>query len=581
LTADTQFLTNIERFLDQRFDRPEYSAILDLLGVRSRPNGFGPLLDRLRSLSKVASPPITGIVDIYRALDRVLLHMTPDEARALENVFTEERMIYTSDSTWETLKGVFKLNPEAVPGVCTLHPEARDLAMWDRIHMPEKPTVEMVLEWLKMLSYGQTISAGDKERVRQILRVAPDLAWSQCEGWIDTSGCWRNVEDFRWAACGHRISGSLFDSFRHKTADLSLLGEVSEAFSVRVRLPILEVTTEQRLVTATPAGPANTPPWLEALSAAFSRLRLSETPVGIGNDGVDENDREQISRFRQSRWQEVVDLRTQPHLDGQPAGHQTDRKVLWLDNMIYAAGRAETHYREVVEELCRHFHSSQIRSAISDCIGREATWIAAYAEGHLDLEEDETVAGPGSGDNRPRQSGDEPGVTIDIGQGGGENEPETKESTDESEEDKEKRKGQDQKPDSPKTPHGQTKKDAFRIFMERNGFTYSEIINGYHNGDRCIKPNSDGAFRWVEYDGNGEERARYWLGYGSLAHGVEIPAEIWDITVADIQLYVLFIEGEQLTMYGLAQLRRMVEEGTASLHIPQYLVRTKHDTEAL
>ena len=577
LTPDTQPLTNIERFLDPRFDRPEYLGILDLLGVRSRPSGFGPLLDRLRSLSKVASPPITAIVDIYRALDRVLLHMTPDEARTLENALTEERLVYTSDGTWETLNSVFKANPEIVPGVFTLYPGARDLAMWDRIHLPEKPTVEMVLERLKTLPYGQTISAGDKERVRQILRVAPDLAWSQCKGWIDISGCWRNVGDFRWAACGYRINGLLFDSLRQKTADLSLLGEVSEAFSVRVRLPILEVVIEQRLVTASPTGPASKPPWLETLSAAFSRLRLSETSVSAGNDGADQNDRKQISRLSQTHWQEVVDLKTQPYLDGQPAGHQTTRKVLWLGNMIYAAGRPETHYREVVEELCRHFHSPRIRSAISDCIGREADWITAYAEGHLDLDQRETIGIPDDGDLQTQQPGDEPGVVIELNRGGKEIRPNNEELMGEPPEDQEKTKGPEQEPQSPKTHYGPTKKDAFRIFMERNGFTYSETINGYQNGNRCIKANNDGAFRWVEYDGNGEEKARYWLGHGSLTHGVEIPAEIWDTAMADIQLYILFIEGEHLTMYGLTQLRRMVEDGTASLYAPQYLVKTRDD----
>ena len=88
LTPDTQPLLNVEKFVHQDFDKPEYARVLDLLGVRSQAAGRGPLIDRLKALSQTTTPPISHLVDLYRALDRISLHMTPEDVRDLKEIFT-------------------------------------------------------------------------------------------------------------------------------------------------------------------------------------------------------------------------------------------------------------------------------------------------------------------------------------------------------------------------------------------------------------------------------------------------------------------------------------------------------------
>ena len=58
MTPDTRPLYNIERFIHSDLDKPEFEAVLDLLGVRSEAKSYEPLIERLRALSKAENPPI-------------------------------------------------------------------------------------------------------------------------------------------------------------------------------------------------------------------------------------------------------------------------------------------------------------------------------------------------------------------------------------------------------------------------------------------------------------------------------------------------------------------------------------------
>ena len=578
-TPDTEALINVEPFVHPDFDKPECAKILDLLGVRNQPRGVGPLLERLKALSKTNTPPITHLVDFYRAIDRVLLRTDMRETLALKKIFNEEALIFTDAYDWEKLKNVFRENPEDIPGVRLIHPEALNLAMWDRMEVARRPTLQMAIVWLKSKPLGESLSKADRQRAIQILRRASGQAWNECQAWLDVTGRWLSRDDLKWYTSSSQIVSGLFSSFKKQTADLSMLDGATPDFFLNAGIIPLDKILEHKLQEDINIyHKVENPSWLVKLSDILIRLRRpTGNEVAEATKSLYESDHNLANRLRETKWQPVLNLKVVPYIDGQQAGTPIERKVIWQGGTIYVQGSPPTHHRELVEELSRHFQTSEVKKIIADCVDRNPEWIEAYANENLDLEEASTPEAKPLEQTGEKKDGKKQDVFITIVREEKEQLPEEKQTPDGDGEGDHPEEGKDNiQPKPPPTGREDFVKKGFKSFVLGRGFIWSKQHEYYVSADGSIIHKAEPPFKWVEYNASGEKIGSYWIGHGSMEEGIEIPAEIWNQTPTENQeIYLILIDKELVCRYGLSQLREKAKTGEIELYPSRMIIRFK------
>jgi hypothetical protein len=559
-TVDTRPLQNVERFVHAEFDKVEYEEILDLLGVRKEAKSIAPLLDRLRTLSRVEQPPISGIVDLYRAIDQVLLRVEPDDAEQLRAIFSAEPIIHTEDGEWEKLGNVFKGNPDHIPGVRTIHREAQNLAMWDRLKVVGRPTLEMAVEWLRTFKKGERLLKSEKNRAIEVIRRAPLMVWQECGGWLDASGQWTDNRDFKWAATDRRITHDLFDTTRKCIADFSILRVSASEFIEKIGLVRLDSALEQRIRDCSPAASFEKPLWLETLGKILSRLCCRDEDSGIEEEKTNiDADRMMGLRLANSKWLPVLKLTMVPYLEGQPAGAERSSKVTWQNDSILIAGEAASNHRELVAEIARQFLTSEAREAVKDCVDRDPEWIAVYAREHLELEssmhEPETYTDENEKSSDPEEFGEPLGTKTFA----------NFDDEDGFEEIMKIRKKRQE-----------SKKQFFIQFMEKDDFKWSDVRSCLVHPDGTVIVKATAPFHWAA-SLNGIQESLFWVGKGSIEEGIEIPSEVWNWPSRNKSEVYLFLMNKDDTpvIHAMAQLNENAKAGEIDLFPSKYLVRAK------
>jgi hypothetical protein len=563
VTPDTQPLVNVEKFVHPDLDKAEYAGVLDILGVRSQSAGVNPLISRLRALSRTNSPPISHLVDLYRAIDRGLLRMEAEKIEELKGTFSKEPLIYAKEGTWEKLGHIFQDNLENIPGVTVVHPEASNLNMWERLEVQRNPTLEMAIGWLRDQRSRTLLEGFDKERATQILRRAPQSVWATCQCWLDITGCWTNSQELRWATTEKSTVLSLFESIKQRTADLSMIEGVVNSFCDSTGLLPLPQALEANVVEAIPGLPQKTPPWIGTLSKILVRLRTPEDRLDRPEDSTDfESDRSTASRLMKSEWMPVTKLKVAPYIEGQPAGPESDCKVVWHDHTIYARGTAPNHHRELVDEISRYFKTREAKKVIEDCLDRDEKWILDYAEEHLNLD--------------PETEG------VQIREREVDQANETKEveslKIEQREDEDEEGPGQDDGEDlGGKRGKRNLLSAGFRSLMVQKGFSWDEAGSYFIGPDGHVVRKSPGAFKWIETDESGKEVCRYWLGRGSIDKGIEIPAEIWNLSQPqDEEIYLVLVDNEEtVRRYSTGHIKKLIEAGEVEVYSSALILRTK------
>ena len=202
-------------------------------------------------------------------------------------------------------------------------------------------------------------------------------------GWTrqDTGAKYGNLSG---GVIDNTLVGGMFESIKQSTADLSMLGEIEGLdFCSTVNLTPLDSALENRLTQHATSGTLQVRPWMTTLGRLLSRLSSQNNK----NAEDIQSDRDEGKRLSQTRWQPVRNLRIAPYLTGNIAGPPRSCKVVWKDETLYAAGNSPGHHRDLVREIVRHFKTPDAKTAISDCTDRDPSWIDAYAEENLTLEE--------------------------------------------------------------------------------------------------------------------------------------------------------------------------------------------------
>ena len=149
LTSMTAPVTGVEPFIDPQWDRETARPLLDLLGVRSVPTGPDHLLERLRALAAAATPPVHEVEKWYRRLDQMIDSCSTADQQKIRQALRSERLILSQDGAWMTVPAVFIYGEEDVPGAAVIMASVRELSLWGKIGVNDRPTVDLVVSWLK------------------------------------------------------------------------------------------------------------------------------------------------------------------------------------------------------------------------------------------------------------------------------------------------------------------------------------------------------------------------------------------------------------------------------------------------
>ena len=126
--------------------------MLELLGVGDTPTGPEKLLSRLQALSKASKPEIHEVEKWYRRLDQLIDGCSTDDFSSITSAFSKERLILTESGKWEGTVGVFLTsNEEDAPGAETVRASVRDLTLWRKIRVEDRPSPELAIKWLQSL----------------------------------------------------------------------------------------------------------------------------------------------------------------------------------------------------------------------------------------------------------------------------------------------------------------------------------------------------------------------------------------------------------------------------------------------
>jgi len=167
--------------------------------VSDTPTGPEKLLERLSVLSKAPNIPLLEVSKWYQRLDQLIDKCTTAQRQTIIDTFKSDRLVITENGTWVKTDEVFQSSDEMdVPGASVVHSLVRHLSLWGKIAVPQRPNIEITINWLKTIPSEKTLTSDEMRRVRALLPIYPERIWNECRHWIDLEGRWVPVDDFQY-----------------------------------------------------------------------------------------------------------------------------------------------------------------------------------------------------------------------------------------------------------------------------------------------------------------------------------------------------------------------------------------------
>lgn len=584
-TPDTEALLDVEPFVHGRLDREGTRLLLDLLGVSRTPTGPHRILDRLRSLSGLEEPPVEEVEKWYRRLDQMSETLGTDGFQVLLEAFRTENLILGADGTWQSTLGIFqRADEDDVPGAAVIRPDVRELRLWTRLGVVDRPTAALAIDWLKALPIEEKLTADEFRRARALMGRHPERIWEE-------AGCWLNLvgELVRTNSLNYSLTMRELVSWHHlhlwvkrQTADLRQISvEVASSESFAGLQPLATVLEERLPMDPVGDGSSSERPWLRVLGQELSRVEL-ETEEETNRV------RQRARMLAKTLWVGAAAVELVPYIAGTPAGLARRPGAAWIGETLYVDGLPRAKLARLVpEEIARAFNRSDIKSALDYAFERSPDDVRAYLRENFDLShaEEEMVerelmtgsegdsassasvrnsaahepelepepSDPGLAEspqsNEPVHAtaagsdtehadqgawdGIEPGE-IDDQRADGE---EVFQSLDSSEDDlaSEAEEGRQRRTRASKVP-------LIERFAEAQGFDKVEEQRYVHADGRWIARVPKGVFPWELCDATGELMRFYWTKDHCLEIApLEIPAEVWGLIEQRPQVYSLVL----------------------------------------
>ncbi|MGQ4806699.1 hypothetical protein NKDENANG_00032 [Candidatus Entotheonellaceae bacterium PAL068K] len=572
-TPETESLLEVEPFVRAEDDNDPTRPLLIKLGVRDTPTGPDRLLDRLRALATVANPPVYEVEKWYHRLDQMLNNCSTDELQQIRDAFAGDKIILTTESEWVRTSEVFlHADEEDAPGAAVIHAAVRDLSLWHKVGVAERPTEDLALKWLAGIPSHKKLSQDALRRVRALLPRYAKRIWLECRHWLNMDGEWVPVEELAYKLTMQTLIpwAHLFRSIKQKTADLQkLTSDMCGQFPF-AELPTLADSIEDRFADEIVASAeAMTKPWLAALGNGLARIVLDD-------EAESQQTRELGRCLERSQWQVVAALETTPYINGTPSGTPRRIDVLWQGTTLYVENKSMAKMaRAVAQELGRAFSRGDIADAIKLCFERDPGFVTEYMEEHFKLLEETDGTAPT--DSETGNIG--PTARVDF-----EHSP-SRPAIDGSESMYEvPAYGQrDPEPDEDETNdvlaprrqiHRPPKPNLIERYAKAQGFAKDSAAEYFYREDGSwIKRVSGASFPWEQYSASGELQQCYWAKDHCIEREpLQLKADVWELCDKHPGKYTLLLAAPDGTpvKYSGHWIQKLRESGRLTLFPATY-----------
>jgi hypothetical protein len=573
-TPETESLLGIEPFVDADLDdTPKNKRLLRLLGVRDSATSWERVVDRLRGLTRIKDTMrvLADVLRLYEALDRIAMRCSAADFNELRAIFSAEGLVLSNSLEWFS-SGELSLHTDPEDNSPVVHSAAHTLTLWLRLGVPERPALEKCLEWLKTLVAGTRLDGASYRRATVALTRCGRRVWEELGHWLSLDQTWEAVTTLKYRVSMRNLTRweKLTAPTKRAAADLRMLhGEVAEEAPFTLVRPLAEAITMQLTDVLPITGRARRMEWLRPLAEGLCRVKLSDEAAMAKVRGV-------ARRLLNTTWQTVSRLEVTPCIDGTPAGEPLMPKVLWSGSTLYLADQSTVRLlRELKEELTRPFGESEAMEAVADCIDRDEEFVREYLAANFELEAQAELPPQGE---KPEDKEDKPegGKGESEGETGEEeNEPEEDEAgtdkTDESNEEELPSEKEEKPPKPPRLP----KPSFMDHYAKSRGFRWHEAERCYTHANGAWIDKSEAPFNWQEHMNGSDVTKRLFVAEESLAHGVEIPYELWrlmEINPDSISLVLCAVDGEP-NEWSASDLKALHAAGQIRLHQSRFILR--------
>jgi hypothetical protein len=582
-TPETEYLIDVEPFVNGRLDREATRALLDLLGVRHSPDGPARLIERLRALAKASRAPGDEVDKWYRRLDQLLDGAGSDETRSIKDMFHSEKLIQAHDGTWVTVDGVFlSASEEDVPDAALIRPSVASLSIWHRIGVAERPSADLAMQWLATLASGSELATDDARRVRGLLARYPRRIWEEVGHWMNLLGEWVQVETLTYALSLQSLFrwSQLYDDVKRKTADFQRLPADAARTEPFVLLAPLAGKLEERF-THTPAtlGRKDAAAWLNAFGQQLRRIQFADQ---VETDRV----QREATAIASAAWVEASSLEVVPYLDGVPAGTARLADVLWQDGALFATPLTKAKLAKRVPEEIGKTLSPELRAALTYAFERSSSEINAYLEENFNLgplrvesvaaireaSVDASTLAVGAADADKVYTEEPPpndGVLESSGGAGsvsvGANVPHPEPVT--------SIQVLDNAVNRPRVAHAPPKPTLIERFAKANGYKPDGLDRFFAPDGSWIARSNGGRFPWEMRARNGELLRHFYPKEHCLERDpLQIETDIWSLLDQKPEVYAILLldpAGKPVELTG-ARLRAMREQDQLTIHPATY-----------
>ena len=173
-TPETEPLLDIEPFVRADLDTEASRPLLKMLGVRDKPTGPTRILERLKALAGTNPPLLLEVQKWCHSVDQLIDQCSTSEVHEIKTAFANDSLILTDKDEWAKVDEVF-LNSD-VYGLAVaevIHPSLRDMSLWRKIGVSDRPNADVEIEWLKGLPSSGRPNASQVRRVRRLIPNYP------------------------------------------------------------------------------------------------------------------------------------------------------------------------------------------------------------------------------------------------------------------------------------------------------------------------------------------------------------------------------------------------------------------------
>lgn len=602
-SPDTEALMDIEPFVHGLLDSEATKSILRLLGVSDKPTGPEKLLIRLQALSKSEAPPAHEVDKWYRRLDQLVDGCSTEMFQTIRHAFEKGRLILSEGGTWENTHGVFLAGgDEDVPDAPLVRSAVRELTLWRKIGVGERPTAALAVDWLKSLESGKALSPDDLRRAKALIVRYPARIWNECGHWLNLAGEWAPASSFAYSLSMQTLTpyAHLHQWVKQATADLrGLSAEAVESPPFDALPPLASHIEERFSQQGEPRGEHKERAWLAELGSQLRRIRL-------GDQEETERVRKLGAQLARTNWISSAAIEIVPYIVGKPAGTARHADVLWLGEALYAQEKPLAKLaRAVAQEIGKAFRRPEIIDAIKMCFDRPASFVAGYMEENFELIPESELA-----PDEPEpdaESDDREALPDETCNAATETNPEHEQETlappdddvtDETEADEtgatepnaaaEDQEQDDDEADvdvipaSPPRKPRESKPHIMERFALAKGFK-KDGDSHFYDAHGCIISKADGSlFPWEHRSASGDVTRRYWPKDHCLEREpLQLGAEVWGVLEQSPESYVLVLsdaDGEPVEVTGklLTELR---DRGVLALHPSTYRLVIEHEKQ--